>query len=145
MAKTEDEKDIIVRMVRHYREWYAEWAGTPVQYSSKNAYVIEYNTMKGIFNMLMGSYRARNPKLIPGDDIILGMWRRMLSYIREKKMYFYLRLNTISKGYNVIVPMMMRHAEKEREAASKPTAKDKKDAEATATKLDIVQKMLGVV
>ena len=145
MAKTEDEKDIIVRMVRHYREWYAEWVGAPVQYSSKNAYVIEYNTMKGIFNMLMGSYRAHNPKLIPGDDIILGMWRRMLSYIREKKMYFYLRLYTISKGYNVIVPMMMRHAEKEREAASKPTsAKDKKAAEVVQTKVNIVQEMLGI-
>lgn len=139
MAKTEDEKDIIVRMVKHYRQWYADWTGAPLQYSSKNAYVIEYNTMKGIFNMLMGSYRAHNPKVVPGDEILLGMWKRMLDYIREKKKYPYLRLVTIHHGYNVIVPMMMRHAEKEREG----TAKAKKDTGTTQTKLNIIQDMLG--
>ncbi len=141
MKKTEEDKDIVHRMVTYYREWYTEWTGAIVQYSSKLAYVKEYNTMKGIFNMLMGSYRAHNPKVIPGDDIIYGMWQRMLGYIREKKMYFYTKLLTIHGGYNVLVAMMMRHAEKERTEATK---KRKQEADKMQQKLSIVQEMLGV-
>lgn len=48
MKKQENDKDLVVRMIWEYRAWYAKRVGLPVQYSSQNAYVIEYNTMKGI-------------------------------------------------------------------------------------------------
>ena len=130
-------KDVVVRMIEYYRAWYQARVGVPVQYSSKQSYVIEYNTMKGIVNMLTGSYRAKNPKVVPGDDIIFGMWQRMLDYIKAKNNYWYMTLLSIHRGYNTIVAQMMRHAEKVR------FGERKKEADMMQMKLDIVKGMLG--
>ena len=136
MKKNENEKDIIVRMVAEYREWYHKRVGVPVQYSSQQAYVIEYNTMKGIYNMLVGSYRAKNPTLIPGDNIVLEMWQHLLEYLKEKNNYYFMTLGSIHRSYNTIVAQMMRHAEKEKLAA------DKKKADSMQTKISIIQDMM---
>lgn len=137
MKKTEDQKDVVRRMVEYYRSWYHARVGVPVQYSSQQSYVIEYNTMKGIFNMLTGTYRAKNPKVVPGEETIFGMWQRMLDYIKEKNNYWYMTLLSIHRGYNTIVAQMMRHAEKVR------FGERKKEADMMQRKLDIVQGMLG--
>lgn len=136
MKKNENEKDIIVRMVAEYRKWYQKRVGVPVQYSSQQAYVIEYNTMKGIYNMLVGSYRAKNPTLIPGDNIVLEMWQHLLEYLKEKNNYYFMTLGSIHRSYNTIVAQMMRHAEKEKFAA------DKKKADSMQTKISIIQDMM---
>jgi len=136
MKKTENEKDIVVRMVEYYRQWYMARFGVPLQYSSQNAYVIEYNTMKGIYNMLVGSYRAKNPQSIPDDDIILGMWQRLLGYLTEKNSYYYTSLFSIHRSYNTITAQMMRHAEKKR------LAEEKEKAGKAQLKINILQDML---
>lgn len=136
MKKTENEKDIVVRMVVYYRQWYIARFGVPLQYSSQNAYVIEYNTMKGIYNMLVGSFRAKNPQSIPNDDIILGMWQRLLGYLTEKNSYYYTSLFSIHRSYNTITAQMMRHAEKKR------LAEEKKKAGKAQLKINILQDML---
>ncbi|MBQ3616711.1 MAG: hypothetical protein II939_00920 [Bacteroidales bacterium] len=136
MKKNENEKDIIVRMVAEYRKWYQKRVGVPVQYSSQQAYVIEYNTMKGIYNMLVGSYRAKNPTLIPGDNIVLEMWQHLLEYLKEKNNYYFMTLGSIHRSYNTIVAQMMRHAEKEKFAA------DKKKADSMQTTISIIQDMM---
>lgn len=136
MKKTENEKDIVVRMVVYYRQWYIARFGVPLQYSSQNAYVIEYNTMKGIYNMLVGSFRAKNPQSIPDDDIILGMWQRLLGYLTEKNSYYYTSLFSIHRSYNTITAQMMRHAEKKR------LAEEKKKAGKAQLKINILQDML---
>ena len=136
MKKPENEKDLVRRMVEYYRQWYMTRFGIPLQYSSQNAYVIEYNTMKGIYNMLVGSYRAKNPQSIPDDDIILGMWQRLLGYLTEKNSYYYTSLYSIHRAYNTITAQMMRHAQKQRNKELKAKA-DKMQQ-----KLDIVQDML---
>jgi hypothetical protein len=131
MAKQEIEKDLIVRMITAFRQWYMDRFNIPVQYSSRNAYIVEYNTMKGIRNMLEGTYRYKYPTVIPGDDILLGMWQRMLQYLAEKNTYCYSSLSSIHRNYNTIAAMLMRHHEKERLAAQK------KDAEKMQGKLDL--------
>ncbi len=131
MAKSEIEKDLIVRMITVFRQWYMDRFQIPVQYSSQNAYVVEYNTMKGIRNMLEGTYRYRQPNVIPGDNIILGMWERMLKYLAEKNTYCYSSLFSIHRNYNTIAAMLMRHNEKER------LEQQKKEAEKQQTKLDL--------
>ena len=136
MKKPENEKDIVVRMVVYYRQWYIARFGVPMQYSSQNAYVIEYNTMKGIYNMLVGSYRAKNPQSIPNDDIILGMWQRLLGYLTEKNSYYYTSLFSIHRSYNTITAQMMRHAEKKR------LAEEKEKAGKAQLKINILQDML---
>lgn len=136
MKKTENEKDIVVRMVVYYRQWYMARFGVPLQYSSQNAYVIEYNTMKGIYNMLVGSFRAKNPQSIPDDDIILGMWQRLLGYLTEKNSYYYTSLFSIHRSYNTITAQMMRHAEKKR------LAEEKEKAGKAQLKINILQDML---
>ena len=136
MKKTENEKDIVVRMVVYYRQWYIARFGVPLQYSSQNAYVIEYNTMKGIYNMLVGSFRAKNPQSIPDDDIILGMWQRLLGYLTEKNSYYYTSLFSIHRSYNTITAQMMRHAEK------KHLAEEKEKAGKAQLKINILQDML---
>ena len=136
MKKTENEKDIVVRMVEYYRQWYMARFGVPLQYSSQNAYVIEYNTMKGIYNMLVGSFRAKNPQSIPDDDIILGMWQRLLGYLTEKNSYYYTSLFSIHRSYNTITAQMMRHAEKKR------LAEEKEKAGKAQLKINILQDML---
>ena len=136
MKKTENEKDIVVRMVVYYRQWYMARFGVPLQYSSQNAYVIEYNTMKGIYNMLVGSFRAKNPQSIPNDDIILGMWQRLLGYLTEKNSYYYTSLFSIHRSYNTITAQMMRHAEKKR------LAEEKEKAGKAQLKINILQDML---
>ena len=124
------------RMVEYYRQWYMARFGVAVQYSSQNAYVIEYNTMKGIYNMLVGSFRAKNPQSIPNDDIILGMWQRLLGYLTEKNSYYYTSLFSIHRSYNTITAQMMRHAEKKR------LAEEKKKAGKAQLKINILQDML---
>ncbi len=136
MKKTENEKDIVRRMVEYYRQWYIARFGVPLQYSSQNAYVIEYNTMKGIYNMLVGSFRAKNPQSIPNDDIILGMWQRLLGYLTEKNSYYYTSLFSIHRSYNTITAQMMRHAEKKR------LAEEKEKAGKAQLKINILQDML---
>lgn len=136
MKKTENEKDIVRRMVEYYRQWYIARFGVPLQYSSQNAYVIEYNTMKGIYNMLVGSFRAKNPQSIPDDDIILGMWQRLLGYLTEKNSYYYTSLFSIHRSYNTITAQMMRHAEKKR------LAEEKEKAGKAQLKINILQDML---
>lgn len=136
MKKTENEKDIVRRMVEYYRQWYIARFGVPLQYSSQNAYVIEYNTMKGIYNMLVGSFRAKNPQSIPNDDIILGMWQRLLGYLTEKNSYYYTSLFSIHRSYNTITAQMMRHAEKKR------LAEEKEKAGKAQQKINILQDML---
>ena len=131
MAKQEPEKDLIVRMITAFRQWYMDRFNIPVQYSSRNAYIVEYNTMKGIRNMLEGTYRYKYPTVIPGDDILLGMWQRMLQYLAEKNTYCYSSLSSIHRNYNTIAAMLMRHHEKERLAAQK------KDTEKMQGKLDL--------
>ena len=136
MKKQENDKDLVVRMIWEYRTWYAKRVGLPLQYSSQNAYVIEYNTMKGIKNMLEGTYRSKNPNVIPGDEIILGMWKRLLEYLKEKNNYYFTTVGSIHRSYNTIVAQMMRHAEKEKFAA------DKKKADSMQTKISIIQDMM---
>lgn len=136
MKKTENEKDLVRRMVEYYRQWYMARFGVPLQYSSQNAYVIEYNTMKGIYNMLVGSFRAKNPQSIPDDDIILGMWQRLLGYLTEKNSYYYTSLFSIHRSYNTITAQMMRHAEKKR------LAEEKEKAGKAQLKINILQDML---
>jgi len=118
MKKLENEKDIIVRMVLKFRQWYQDRFNCPVQYSSQNAYAIEYNTMKGIYNMLVGSYRYKNPAVIPGDDMVLGMWERLLDYLKEKNTYCYASLSSIHRNYNTIAAMLMRHNQKQKQPAA---------------------------
>ncbi len=126
----------MVRMVVYYRQWYMARFGVPLQYSSQNAYAIEYNTMKGIYNMLVGSYRAKNPQSIPNDDVILGMWQRLLGYLTEKNSYYYTSLFSIHRSYNTITAQMMRHAEKKR------LAEEKEKAGKAQLKINILQDML---
>lgn len=106
-------QDIIVRMIKLFRQWYQKRFNIPLQYSSKQAFVIEYNTMKGIYNMLEGSYKASRPNIIPGDDIIFGMWQRLLDYLQEKNNYYFCTLGSIHRSYNTIVAQLMRHQQKE--------------------------------
>lgn len=135
--KLENDKDIIVRMVQKYREWYRERFSVPVQYSSQNAYVIEYNTMKGLRNMLEGTYRYKNPTVIPGDDILLGMWQRLLDYLKEKNTYCYASLSSIHRNYNTIAAMLMRHQQKQKDA------ENKKLGDKQQQKLDFLNQMLN--
>ena len=137
MAKQDKDTDIIVRMVREYRQWYLRRFGLPVQYSSQNAYTIEYNTMKGIYNMLVGTYRAKNPAVIPGDSSILEMWQHLLAYLEDKKNYYFTSLGSIHRSYNTIVAQMVRHIEKERFAQHKAAANEAQQ------KLDIITSMMN--
>jgi len=135
--KLENEKDIIVRMVNTFREWYYTRNGVPVQYGSQNAYVIEYNTMKGIFNMLRGTYQAKNPNTIPSDDAILGMWQRLLAYLTEKNNYYYMTLGSIHKSYNTIIAQLIRHNQK------LASAETKKLGEKQQQKLNFLTQMMN--
>lgn len=145
MAKQEIEKDLIVRMITAFRQWYMERFSVPVQYSSRNAYVIEYNTMKGIRNMLEGTFRYKNPQVIPGDNILLGMWQRLLEYLKDKNTYCYSSLSSIHRNYNTIAAMLMRHQQKLRDAENKKSA-DKQQQKLdfkTQQKLDIITQMMN--
>ena len=135
--KLENEKDIIVRMVQKYRTWYQERFSVPVQYSSQNAYVIEYNTMKGIYNMLVGTYRAKYPTVIPGDNMIFGMWERLLAYLTEKNSYYWTTLTSIHHGYNTITAQLIRHNQKQK------NAENKKLGDKQQQKLDFLNQMLN--
>lgn len=137
MAKQEPEKDLIVRMITAFRQWYMERFSVPVQYSSRNAYIVEYNTMKGIRNMLEGTYRYKNPTVIPGDNIILGMWQRLLDYLKEKNTYCYASLLSIHRNYNTIAAMLMRHQQKQK------FAENKKLGDKQQQKLDFLNQMLN--
>lgn len=137
MAKQENEKDIIVRMITAFRQWYMERFSVPVQYSSRNAYIVEYNTMKGLRNMLEGTYRYKNPTVIPGDNIILGMWQRLLDYLKEKNTYCYASLSSIHRNYNTIAAMLMRHQQKQKDA------ENKKLGDKQQQKLDFLNQMLN--
>lgn len=137
MVKQENAKDIIVRMIREYREWYRQRVGVPVQYSSQQSYVIEYNTMKGIYNMLVGSYRAKNPTVIPGDNIVMEMWQHLLAYLKEKNNYYYMTLGSIHRSYNTIVAQISRHIEKQRTAEQRAAANEQQQ------KFSIIQDMLN--
>ena len=137
MNKNENAKDIIVRMIREYREWYRQRVGVPVQYSSQQSYVIEYNTMKGIYNMLVGSYRAKNPTVIPGDNIVMEMWQHLLAYLKEKNNYYYMTLGSIHRSYNTIVAQISRHIEKQRTAEQRAAANEQQQ------KFSIIQDMLN--
>lgn len=137
MAKQENEKDLIVRMITAFRQWYMERFSVPVQYSSRNAYIVEYNTMKGLRNMLEGTYRYKNPTVIPGDDIILGMWQRLLDYLKEKNTYCYASLLSIHRNYNTIAAMLMRHQQKQK------IAENKKLGDKQQQKLDFLNQMLN--
>lgn len=136
MKKQENDKDLVVRMIWEYRTWYAKRVGLPLQYSSQNAYVIEYNTMKGIKNMLEGTYRSKNPNVIPGDDIILGMWQHLLEYLKEKNNYYFMTLGSIHRSYNTIVAQMSRHIQKQKFAQQKAAADDAQQ------KISIIQDMM---
>jgi len=137
MAKQENEKDLIVRMITAFRQWYMERFSVPVQYSSRNAYIVEYNTMKGLRNMLEGTYRYKNPTVIPGDDILLGMWQRLLDYLKEKNTYCYASLLSIHRNYNTIAAMLMRHQQKQKDA------ENKKLGDKQQQKLDFLNQMLN--
>lgn len=137
MAKQETEKDLIVRMITAFRQWYMERFSVPVQYSSRNAYIVEYNTMKGLRNMLEGTYRYKNPTVIPGDNIILGMWQRLLDYLKEKNTYCYASLLSIHRNYNTIAAMLMRHQQKQKDA------ENKKLGDKQQQKLDFLNQMLN--
>lgn len=137
MAKQEIEKDLIVRMITAFRQWYMERFSVPVQYSSRNAYIVEYNTMKGLRNMLEGTYRYKNPTVIPGDNIILGMWQRLLDYLKEKNTYCYASLSSIHRNYNTIAAMLMRHHQKQKDA------ENKKLGDKQQQKLDFLNQMLN--
>jgi len=137
MAKQEIEKDLIVRMITAFRQWYMERFSVPVQYSSRNAYIVEYNTMKGLRNMLEGTYRYKNPTVIPGDNIILGMWQRLLDYLKEKNTYCYASLLSIHRNYNTIAAMQMRHQQKQK------IAENKKLGDKQQQKLDFLNQMLN--
>jgi len=137
MAKQDNGIDIIVRMVREFRQWYLRRFGLPVQYSSQNAYTIEYNTMKGIYNMLTGTYRAKNPAVIPSDSAILEMWQHLLAYLEDKKNYYFTSLGSIHRSYNTIVAQMVRHIEKQRFSEQKAAG------DAMQQKLDIVNSMMN--
>ncbi|MEE3448442.1 MAG: hypothetical protein VZQ51_07520 [Bacteroidales bacterium] len=137
MAKQEIEKDLIVRMITAFRQWYMERFSVPVQYSSRNAYIVEYNTMKGLRNMLEGTYRYKNPTVIPGDNIILGMWQRLLDYLKEKNTYCYASLLSIHRNYNTIAAMLMRHQQKQK------IAENKKLGDKQQQKLDFLNQMLN--
>lgn len=138
MAKKEEEKkDLVVRMITAYRQWYMERFSVPVQYSSRNAYIVEYNTMKGLRNMLEGTYRYKNPTVIPGDNIILGMWQRLLDYLKEKNTYCYASLLSIHRNYNTIAAMLMRHQQKQK------NAEYKKLGDKQQQKLDFLNQMLN--
>lgn len=137
MAKQEIEKDLIVRMITAFRQWYMERFSVPVQYSSRNAYIVEYNTMKGLRNMLEGTYRYKNPTVIPGDNIILGMWQRLLDYLKEKNTYCYASLSSIHRNYNTIAAMLMRHQQKQKDA------ENKKLGDKQQQKLEFLNQMLN--
>lgn len=137
MAKQENEKDLIVRMITAFRQWYMERFSVPVQYSSRNAYIVEYNTMKGLRNMLEGTYRYKNPTVIPGDNILLGMWQRLLDYLKEKNTYCYASLSSIHRNYNTIAAMLMRHQQKQKDA------ENKKLGDKQQQKLDFLNQMLN--
>jgi hypothetical protein len=137
MKKSEIEKDLIVRMITAFRQWYMERFSVPVQYSSRNAYIVEYNTMKGLRNMLEGTYRYKNPTVIPGDNIILGMWQRLLDYLKEKNTYCYASLLSIHRNYNTIAAMLMRHQQKQK------IAENKKLGDKQQQKLDFLNQMLN--
>lgn len=137
MEKSENEKDLIVRMITAFRQWYMERFSVPVQYSSSNAYIVEYNTMKGIRNMLEGTYRYKNPTVIPGDNIILGMWQRLLDYLKEKNTYCYASLSSIHRNYNTIAAMLMRHQQKQKDT------ENKKLGDKQQQKLDFLNQMLN--
>lgn len=137
MAKQEIEKDLIVRMITAFRQWYMERFSVPVQYSSRNAYIVEYNTMKGLRNMLEGTYRYKNPTVIPGDEILLGMWQRLLDYLKEKNTYCYATLLSIHRNYNTIAAMLMRHQQKQK------IAENKKLGDKQQQKLDFLNQMLN--
>lgn len=145
MKKSENEKDLIARMITVFRQWYIDRFQIPVQYSSQNAYVVEYNTMKGIRNMLEGTFRYRQPTVIPGDDILLGMWQRMLQYLAEKNSYCYTSLLSIHRSYNTIAAMLMRHNEKERQAQQKAKAQQQQTTLdfKQQQKMDIIKQMMN--
>lgn len=138
MAKDEQDKDIVTRMVATFRAWFLERFGTPVQYASKQSYIIEYNTMKGIYNMLVGTFRAKNPEMIADDETILGMWQRLLGYLKEKQNFFYTSLYSIHRGYNTIIAQLMRHNEKLQQQATRPASKDE-----ILRKANIIQSMIN--
>jgi len=138
MAKDEQDKDVVVRMVSKYRDWYQERFSVPPQKGSKMGYVIEYNTAKGIYNMLVGTFRAKNPEMIADDETILGMWQRLLDYLKEKNDFFHLTLTSIHRGYNTIIAQLMRHNEKLQKQATRPASKDE-----MIRKASIIQSMIN--
>lgn len=135
----EKKKDLVKRMVEAFWLWYRERYNMDLQHSSQQSYVVEYNTMKGIRNMLEGSYRSKNPNCIPDDDTIMGMWERILGYLREKNLYCYSSLHSIHRNYNTIIAMLMRHNEKEREKSKKAKAQEAD----LMQRASIIQQMMG--
>ena len=121
-----------------FRAWFQERFNTPIMYPSSNAYVIERNTMKGIANMLKGSWLYKHHNIgEPSDQGIIDMWAYMLNYIKEKNNYCYNSLLSIHRNYNSIIAMIQRHNAKEQ-------YKTKAAAAATAQqKLTFIQKMMG--
>ena len=145
MAKQENEKDLVYRMIDVFRGWYIDRFNCPIQYSSKQAYIVEYNTMKGIRNMLEGTFRYKQPTVIPGDSVILGMWQRLLDYLKEKNSYCYSSLSSIHRNYNTIAAMLMRHNEKLKQAQQKVQGEkqqQKLDFKAQQ-KVDIITQMMN--
>jgi len=93
--------------------------------------------MKGIFNMLRGTYQAKNPNTIPSDDAILGMWQRLLAYLTEKNNYYYMTLGSIHKSYNTIIAQLIRHNQK------LASAETKKLGEKQQQKLNFLTQMMN--
>lgn len=131
------EKDIVVQLVQYYRQWYLKRFKAEVQYSSKQAYIVEYNTMKGILNMLRGTYKSKNPTIEPNNEELMGMWQRLLEYLTEKNNFYYVSLFSIHRSYNTIIARLMRHNEKIR------FGENKEKAEKMQLKLNIIQDMLN--
>lgn len=128
-------------MVKMYWQWCKDFYGEPPSHSSKQSYVVEYNTMKGISNMLRDSYSNKTGN-IPDEGVILGMWERMLGYLREKNNYNAANLLYIHRNYNTIKAQMIRHNQKLKEAEAKTKKVQTQQAE-IQQRVNIIQQMMG--
>lgn len=141
MADDNKTKDLVKQMVETYWQWCKDFYGEPPAHSSQQSYVVEYNTMKGIRNMLRDSYRNKTGN-IPDDGVILGMWERLLGYLREKNNYNGAKLFYIHHNYNVITAQMIRHKQKEKEAQIKTKKAQDQQAD-MMQRASIIQQMMG--
>lgn len=134
-------KDLVKQMVDKYWQWCTDFYGEQPQHGSQQSYVVEYNTMKGIKNMLQGSYKSKTGN-IPDDGVILGMWERLLGYLREKNNYNGAKLLYIHRNYNVITAQMIRHKQKEKEAQVKSKKAQTQQTD-MLQRASIIQQMMG--